>query len=136
MLKSIGKLTYNPRSHLGSNEKWLVLMCDDEISRYYRTLFTKEYPYANGEKYRGKLTRPVWGTHISIIRGEFIPNMRLWGLEANKIVEFEYDGGVLDNGEYYWLKAKCPYLSHLRERYGLTPEPRFGFHLTIGRTTE
>lgn len=105
-------------------------MCDDEISQYYRSMFYREYPW------KGKLTRPVWGTHISVIRGERIPNMQLWGIDANKIVEFEYDGGVIDNGEYYWLKARCPALSELREKYGLPKEPRFGFHLTIGRTTQ
>lgn len=129
-MKSIGKLVYSPRTHLSSSERWLVLMCDDEISKYYRHLFYREFPY------KGKLTRPVWGTHVSVIRGEFIPNLKLWGMDANKIVDFEYDGGVIDNGEYYWLKARCPYLSELREKYGLPREPRFGFHLTIGRTTE
>lgn len=129
-MKSIGKLVYSPRTHLSSSERWLVVMCDDEISTYYRSLFYREFPY------KGKLTRPVWGTHISVIRGEYIPNIQLWGLDANKIVEFEYDGGVLDNGEYYWLKASCPYLSEIRKKYGLAPSPRFGFHLTIGRTTQ
>ena len=129
-MKSVGKLVYNPRTHLASSEKWLVLMCDDEISKYYRSLFTREFPW------RGKLTRPVWGTHVSVIRGERIPDMKMWGIDANKIIEFEYEGGVIDNGEYYWMKAKCPFLSELREKYGLPKEPRFGFHLTIGRTTE
>ncbi len=133
-MKSIGKLVYSPRTHLASSERWLVVMCDDEISKYYRHLFTKEYPYLNGEK-TGKLTRPVWGTHISVIRGERIPRFDLWGLDANKIVDFEYEGGVQSNGEYYWLKVTCPYLSELRVRYELPPYPRFGFHLTIGRTT-
>lgn len=127
-MKSIGKLVYSPRTHLSSSERWLVMMCDDEISQYYRSLFYREYPW------RGKLSRPVWGTHISIIRGEYVPKNELWGLDANKIVEFEYEGGVLDNKEYYWLKVKCPYLSALRVQYGLSPEPRFGFHLTIGRS--
>lgn len=130
MMKSIGKLIYSPRSHLGSNEKWLVLMCDDEISKYYRTLFYREFPW------KGKLTRPVWGTHVSVIRGEKIPNYHLWKLDENKLVEFEYEGGVQDNDEYYWLKVTCPYLSNLREEYGLSREPRFGFHLTVGRTTQ
>lgn len=134
-MKSIGKLVYSPRTHLASSEKWAVLMCDDEISKYYRHLYTKAYPYVNGDR-SGKLTRPVWGAHISCIRGEYIPNIKLWGLGANKLIEFEYDFGVLDNGEYYWLKARCPYLSDLREKYGLSKEPKFGFHLTIGRTTE
>ena len=133
-MKSTGKLVYSPRSHLGSNEKWLVLMCDDEISRYYRHLYSKEYPYLNGNQ-STRLTRPVWGTHISVIRGEFIPNFNLWGLDANKKIDFEYSGGVLSNGEYYWLDVQCPYLSDLRVKYGLSKEPRFGFHLTIGRTT-
>jgi len=133
-MKSIGKLVYSPRTHLASSDRWLVLMCDDEISRYYRHLYKMEYPYLNGER-TGKLTRPVWGTHVSVIRGERIPNMNLWGLDANKIIEFEYEPGVIDNGEYYWLKVRCPYLSGLRKKYGLHPEPRFGFHLTIGRTT-
>lgn len=129
-MKSIGKLIYSPRSHLGSNEKWLVLMCDDEISRYYRHLFYTEYPW------KGKLTRPVWGTHVSIIRGERIPNYNLWRLDENKIVHFEYEPGVKDNGEYYWLKVKCNYLLDLREKYGLSRNPQFGLHLTVGRTTQ
>lgn len=134
-MKSIGKLVYSPRTHLSSSEKWLVLMCDDEISKYYRHLYEKEYPYLNGNQ-SIKLTRPVWGAHISCIRGEYIPNIKLWGLEANKIVEFEYEGGVIDNKEYFWLRAKCSALSDLREKYGLSREPRYGFHLTVGRTTE
>jgi hypothetical protein len=133
-MKSVGKLIYSPRSHLASSERWLVVMCDDEISKYYRHLYSKEYPYLNGDR-GGKLTRPVWGTHISTIRGEKIHKPELWGLDANKVIDFEYEGGVIDNNEYYWLKVKCPYLSELREKYGLSKEPRFGFHLTIGRTT-
>lgn len=134
-MKSIGKLVYSPRTHLASSERWLVVMCDDEISSYYRHLYAKTYPFLNGDR-KGKLTRPVWGTHISVIRGEKIPNQKLWGLDSNKLVEFEYEPGVIDNVEYYWLKAKCEYLAELRVKYGLNPEPRFGFHLTIGRTTE
>lgn len=132
MIKSKGKLVYSPRTHLSSSERWLVLMCDDEISRYYRHLYTKEYPYLNGDR-SGKLTRPVWGAHISILRGEKISNPNLWRFDENKIVEFEYDAGVQDNGEYYWLKVKCQYLESLREKYGLHKQPRFGFHLTVGR---
>jgi hypothetical protein len=132
MMKSIGKIVYSPQSHLGSTDKWAALMCDDEISKYYRHLYTKTYPYLNGGL-TGKLTRPIWGTHISFIRGFEEPNPKLWGLDALKTIEFEYEGGVIDNGEYFWLKAKCLYLCDLRVKYGLSPEPRFGLHLTIGR---
>lgn len=134
-MKSIGKLVYSPRTHLSSSDRWLVVMADDEISRYYRHLYSKEYPYLNGGR-SIKLTRPVWGTHISVIRGERLPNPKLWRIDEGKFVEFDYDGGVIDNGEYYWLKVSCPYLGDLREKMGLPREPRFGFHLTVGRTTE
>ena len=129
-VKSIGKLVYSPRTHLASSDRWLVLMVDDSISEYYRCLFYREFPYL------GKLTRPVWGAHISIIRGERVPNYKLWKMDANKIVEFEYEPGVRDNGEYYWLNVKCNYLGDLREKYGLSRNPNFGLHLTIGRTTQ
>lgn len=134
-MKSIGKLVYSPRTHLSSSDKWLVVMGDDEISKYYRHLYSKEYPYLNGDR-STKLTRPVWGTHISVIRGERLQDPKLWRIDENKIIEFEYQGGVIDNGEYYWLKVNCPYLGDLRQKMGLPREPRFGFHLTIGRTTE
>jgi hypothetical protein len=129
-MKSIGKLIYTPRTHLASSDRWLVLMADDSISEYYRSLFYREFPYL------GKLTRPVWGTHISVIRGERIPNHHLWKMDENKIVEFNYEPGIEDNGEYYWLKVKCEYLEDLREKYGLSRVPQFGYHLTIGRTTQ
>lgn len=134
-MKSIGKLVYSPRTHLSSSDQWLVVMGDDEISRYYRHLYSKEYPYLNGD-HSTKLTRPVWGTHVSVIRGERLANPKLWRTDEGKLIEFEYEGGVIDNGEYYWLKVNCPYLGDLREKLGLRREPRFGFHLTIGRTTE
>jgi|ERR1035437_5955983 hypothetical protein len=132
--KSTGKLVYSPRSHLGEPSKWLVLMCDDEISNYYRNLYARQYPYLNGDK-SGKLTRPIFGSHVSIIRGEKLPKPELWGLYANKIIEFEYEPGVKDNNIYYWLSVKCPYLLDLRAKFGLNPNPRFGLHMTIGIST-
>lgn len=124
-MKSYGKLIYSPRSHLGSNKDWVVLMCDDEISKYYRTLFSKEFPW------KKKLNRPIWGAHVSVIRGESVPNKHLWGLNANQIIEFDYEPGVIDNDKFYWLKARCKTLSDLRIKYGLSKNPQFGFHLTL-----
>lgn len=128
-LKSSGKLVYAPKTHLRDSEKWLVLMCDEELSLYYKCLFKREFPHLP------KLQRPVWGAHVSVIRGEKIPNADLWGFAANQVVNFEYEPGVSSNGEYYWLKVHCDELAAIRELYGMSRAPRFGFHLTIGRTT-
>lgn len=129
MIKTSGKLVYSPKTHLRDSEKWLVLMCDDELSSYYRCLFRREFPWLP------KLQRPVWGAHVSIVRGEKISNTDAWGFAANKIINFEYEPGVSSNGEYYWLKVQCDELAAIREIFGLSRQPRFGFHLTIGRTT-
>ena len=129
MFKSIGKLIYSPRTHLGSSDRWLILACDEGLSNYYRHLFYREYPYL------GKLSRPIFGSHISIIRGEIVPNYNLWRLDENKLIEFSYSPEVIDNGEYYWLKVNSKYLEDLRGLYGLSRLPQFNFHLTIGRTT-
>lgn len=130
LFKGTGKLVYSPKTHLRESSRWLVMMCDDELSKYYRTLYQREWFY------RSKLTRPVWGTHISVVRGETLPNPETWGFAANKFINFEYEPGIKDNGEYYWLKVHCDELCAIRELFGLPREPRFGLHLTIGRTTE
>lgn len=131
MFKSIGKLVYSPKTHLASSDNWIVLMCDDEISRYYISLYEKQYIFKNGE-YNKKLKRPVWGAHISIVRGELF-DKKLFK-NKNKIINFEYEPGIIDNKEYFWMKVYSKELIEFRKSLNLSPEPKFGFHLTIGRT--
>jgi hypothetical protein len=127
-MKSIGKIIYSPNSHLGSPNKWAILAADDEISKYYRHLYSKEYPH------KPKLIRTIWGSHVSWLRSEHI-NPKLWGIDNNKLIEFEYTGGVQDNGVFFWLSVKCDHLLNLREQYGLPRYPKHGLHLTIARST-
>lgn len=124
-MKSVGKIVYAPTSHLLSSNNWAIVTCDDEISKYYRSLYLQEF--------KNKIIRPTWGAHISWIRNERIPNFKLGKLFNNKIIEFEYYPGVKDNGTYFWLNVKCDYLLELRSKYGLSKEPKFGLHLTIGK---
>lgn len=133
MFRSIGQVMYSPRSHLGSSEQWVILGCDDEIGKYYRSLYQQEHPYLNGNT-SGKLLRPVFGSHISFVRNEKLINPKLWRLDEGQVVEFEYEASAVDNGTYYWLRVSCPFLLDLRQRLGLARQPRFNLHLTIGRT--
>ena len=130
MFSSIGKLVYNPATHLSSSKNWIVLMCDDEISRYYCSLYEKQYFYKNGE-YTGKIKRPVWGAHISVVRNEIydLKNVN----KKKQFFKFEYEPGVLDNKEYFWLKVYSDELVAFRKSLNLSSFPTFGFHLTIGR---
>src|SRR5271165_1486146 len=94
LFKSSGKLVYNPRTHLKQNEKWVVLLCEEDLTLYYKQEFF----------YRPALQRPIWGAHCSLVRNEKIINQDAWEFSANKFIDFEYEPGVKDNGNYYWLK--------------------------------
>ena len=132
MFKSCGKIIYSPNSYLGKNNNWAILKCDDQIGDYYRTLYQREYKALNGG-YKLRIIKPIWSSHISYIRNsDNITNLNNWGKYQNKMVEFEYQPGVLDNGKYFWLKVNCLFLSELRMQLGLSAEPQYGFHLTIG----
>lgn len=126
-MRSYGKITYSPKSHLNDSKDWAIVRCDPSFCDYYIYLYNREFPW------KPKLIRPVWQAHISFIRNENIINPSQWGLMNNKTIDFDYEPGVQTNGEYYWLKVKCDALLELRQAYGLPREPKFGLHLTIGR---
>lgn len=130
-MKSTGKLIYSPKTHLNNSKWWAILSCDEEFCKYYSYLYSKQYPYCNAN-YNGKIVRPIWGAHISFLRNEK-PRNDLWEIDKNKLIDFEYIPGILDNKEHFWLNIKCDYLLNLRERYGLEREPKFGLHLTVAR---
>lgn len=114
---------------MGKSQQWAVIFVDDEIGRYYRHLFIKQHPYLNGWANGNRLARPLWGSHLSFLRSE---TSKLWGLDNNKLIEFEYEPGIKDNGTYFWLNVSCPYLLDLRQRLGLPRAPKQRLHLTIG----
>lgn len=127
MFTSTGILQYDPgkgSKHFESN--WALLLCDDEISRYYSWLFKSRgidtYPNNNG----------LWGTHISVMKGDDIPNPEGWGKYEGYEVEFYYNHIIrFDNGKHAWLDIYSEDLSAIREELGFTFKP--WYHLTIGR---
>jgi ADP-glucose pyrophosphorylase len=80
----------------------------------------------------------LW-TNLSKLKNEnaqgeyYLTDLLKIAKDEGKIIDFEYDPIVKDNGEYFWLTVKCDYLSELRIKYGLNPFPQYGFHLTIGK---
>ena len=126
MFKSSGFLRYNPRMEGQKvfEPHWLILKCDDEITRYYRRLIFKG-------TYQ-KIADPGWGAHITVLRNETPKDVSLWGLCKGKNFEFEYEHIVRDNTKHFWLRAYCPALMDVREAYGLPRDPVIPFHLTVG----
>ncbi len=126
-MKSVGTLRYSPKL-LGdhtSEKWWLVLDCDAGLCAYYRGLY---------RLFRHKtcqLMRPAWDAHITVIRNEEPPQKEPWERHAGRQVEFEYDGSLETNGDYWWLPIVSPELLEIRTELGLS-DPEFPLHLSIG----
>lgn len=127
MFTSTGILQYDP----GKGDKhfdpwWALLTCDDEIARYY-AWFLKRYGLEVHPNNKG-----LWGTHISILKGEVPPDTSNWGKYDGFEVEFNYNHIVrFDNGKHAWVDVYSEDLSAIREMMGFPAKP--WFHLTIGR---
>ena len=130
--KSTGTLIYEPHGRSPktwdrvSKPWWLLLMCDQEIVNYADYWLKKQGIYS----YRYSL----YGSHISVVKGEKPLYEDLWKKYNGVKVSFKYSNAINDNGKYWWLFVKCPFFKVIREELGLPKRPPyFRFHLTVGR---
>lgn len=107
-------------------DDWLLLQVDDEIARYYASILKTRFGIT--VQHRSK-----WGAHVSIIRGEELPNPDGWGADHGREIAIRYTHDIYTNGAHWWLNVESDDLADIRAGYGLPPEKRH-FHLTIGRT--
>ncbi len=108
---------------------WLFIQCDPELVRYYISRFNRSHVALDRQI---MLTR--WEGHISIVRGENIPEERreFFINLNNKPISFQYDPEIKDNGNHFWLDVKCDEGLNIREQLGLKRDPHIHLHLTIG----
>jgi hypothetical protein len=74
------------------------------------------------------------GTHVTFISDKLEKSIFD---EASKIfngkeVDFFIETEPRSNGTHWWLRVYCPDVESIRQALGLTKEPYFGLHLTIG----
>lgn len=126
MIACKGKLVYG--------NSWCYLAIEDDIVRYYQWFMKKRY---HGGL---RLHLPKVGPHVSVVRGDDIdpidPEMRelYWRKYDGLEIDFTYDPQTIGfNGEYFWFDVFCPFLAEVRAEMGLTPKPRYDYHLTIGK---
>ena len=119
-----GRVVFDPKSISTFRPWWAIVRVPRNIVEYYRHWVlwqTKE-----------KITTSLWGAHISVVRGEEIPHLEQWNKFPNQRVTIVY-GNLQSNGLYYWLDVSSPELVTIRRKLGLPPEPKHGFHLTVGK---
>ncbi len=127
MFASTGILQYDPGRGLKHYVPWWALLtCDDEISRYYawqlKRYGIEVYPNNKG----------LWGTHVSVLKGEVPSKPELWGKYEQFEVEFYYSQVIrFDNGQHAWVDVYSEDLSAIRQEMGFPFKP--WYHLTIGR---
>lgn len=103
------------------------MQCDMGIIYYYEWFLAKKGV---------KTIRPLWGAHISVLRGEEPPNKEAWKKYNGEILEFTSTGCLDSNEWYWWIDVECPRLEEIRAEMGLRPKPEFDYHITIGKVQE
>jgi hypothetical protein len=105
--------------------RWVIAVVDDEIGRYYRSLYSLEYFY------KPRINKPLWGTHCTIIRGEIVlPDWVKYEYHETEL-EIYYCNHMQTNGVHFWLPVRCEEFDYLRNELDIGP-PTCAYHLSIG----
>ena len=93
---------------------------------YYAWFLTKRFGL--------EFVKNLRGAHITIISDRIDPDIfdEASKLFNNKEITFYHELEPRTNTKHWWLRVHCPEAETIRESLGLTREPYFGFHLTIG----
>lgn len=122
-----GKVRYG-RHHNEGGHGWVIIDTPNSISFYYNRV-------CRWLLHTHKISLPYHGSHITVIAGRYTKideTKYKWGYRNGEWVDFWY-GPIQDNKEgYYWLPVHCPSAVDIRLHYGLSPTPKFQYHLTVG----
>lgn len=119
---------FKSKAQLQYHSAWVIAKCDDELVEYYRWWFQRRYHIV--------LSRPKFGAHVSIIRGEEEGIEKgNWPVKLNaEWTDFEYSNDLKIVYNYVWMPVWSPYFNDVREKLGLSKNPIKPFHMTVGRT--
>ncbi len=108
-----------------------MIMTGCDMSAYYGWFIERRFGL--------KLNGPVRGSHVTFISDKFEDRTAFdeaAALFEGKDIKFFVDPEPRSNGEHWWLRAYSPEAESIREVAGLSREPYFTFHLTIGYANE
>lgn len=107
------------------NDSLYILRVDDTLLSYYSWFLEQKGIF---------LIKPKNGAHISYLYEKECSSADIVHLDKKlgKVVDFYY-GDLVTNGVHWWLEVHCPHIEATRTVMGLTPRPKSGLHVTIGK---
>lgn len=137
MYSTIGKINFKPLDITKKHKKqssWKkvgIANIGDDVSDYYSWFLKKRYNLF--------LNKPLRGSHVTIINDridDYIYNQAL-DVFNNKEISIKYDPTNIRCNEkgHWWIKVYSDDILNIRKSMGLSENPYFGLHLTIGRAT-
>jgi hypothetical protein len=136
MLKLKGILDFSPvdvtKKHQRQSD-WKcvsIIKTNCDMDRYYAWFLKKRFNL--------DLNKNLRGSHITIISDRMDKNLFKQASEIfnGREIEFYLELEPKSNGRHWWLRVYCPDAESIRQSLGLTKDPYFGFHLTIGHANE
>lgn len=135
VIKMKGKIKFQPENKTKKHNKqdWkkvAMIMLDCDLDNYYAWFLNKRFNL--------DFVKNLRGAHVTFISDK---------IDSRKFEEFSriFDGKEITfyheleprtNEKHWWLRVHCPEAETIREAMGLSREPYFGFHLTIGYMNE
>jgi hypothetical protein len=132
LIKLKGILEFSPvdvtRKHLAQSS-WkcvAIIKTNCDMDRYYAWFLKKRFNL--------ELNKNLRGAHITIINDKMDKTLFEQGatIFSGKEIEFYLDLEPRSNGEHWWLRVFSTDAENIREALGLSREPYFSFHFTIG----
>lgn len=111
-----------------------ITLKDCEMHLYYAWFLKKRFNII--------LNKPLRDPHLSFINDK-LDNIQYQSYTEikkeynNKLVNIEYFPELIrTNANHWWINCKCDVAEDIREKIGLTRQPFFKFHITLGYVNE
>jgi len=112
-------------------KKVAIVKTDCDLDRYYAWFLTKRFGLT--------LNKNLRGPHVTFINDivDFKQYNECAKMFQGRELGFNINtNDIRSNGSHWWFKVDCPEAESIREILGLTREPYFGMHFTIGHAVE
>ena len=132
VFKVRGILEFSPEDKTkkhASQASWkrvAMIRTDCELDRYYAWFLKKRFSL--------ELNKNLRGTHVTFINDRMSVETfdKFAQIFNGKEIDFYVETEPRSSGEHWWLRVHCPEAESIREVMGLSREPFYAMHLTLG----